>query len=70
MPTDVNDGDFGEVTESLPLLGDVLLVADDDDVFELAEQEVTGPQRHHEVTKTNQRRVGVSEQTDDDVVRE
>lgn len=47
--TYVDDGDFGEVAEALPLLGDVLLVADDDDVLELAEQEVAGSQRHNEV---------------------
>jgi len=39
---DVDDGDFGEVAESFPLLSDVLLVTDYDDVLEFTEQEVAG----------------------------
>jgi len=47
--TDIDDGDLAEVTECLPLLGDVLLVSHDHDVLEFAEEEVAGAQRHDEV---------------------
>jgi len=40
--TDVDNSDLGEVAESLPLLGNVLLITDDHDVLEFTEQEVTG----------------------------
>ena len=35
--TDVDDSDFREVAETLPLLGDVLFVADDNDMLEFTE---------------------------------
>jgi len=65
---DVEDADLGKAAETLPLLADVLLVADDDDVFQFVVVEVAGSQRHDEVAQTDQRRVRVGEQTDDHVV--
>lgn len=68
--TYVDDADLRKVTEALPFLGDVLFVSDEHDVFELAEQEVAGSERHDEVAQTDQRRMCVGEQTDDHVTAE
>ena len=41
-PTHIEDADFGEVTQVSPLFLDVLAVADDDHVLQLAHVEVAG----------------------------
>ena len=66
--TDVEYADTGEVVQTPPLLADVVLVSDDDDVLEFAVLVVAGTQRHDEVAQTDQRRLGLGEQTDHDVV--
>ena len=66
--TDVEDADLGKAAEAFPLFADVLLVADDDDVFELVLLEVAGSERHDEVAQADERRVSVGEEADDHVV--
>jgi len=68
--TDVEDADLGKAAEAFPLLANVLFVANNDDVFELVLVEVAGSERHDEVAKTDQRRVGIGKQTDDHVIAE
>jgi len=53
-PTDVEYADSWEAVKVLPLLTDVVLVPNDDDVFELAVVVVAGPEWHDEVAQTDQ----------------
>ena len=66
--TDVENADLGKGVKRFPLLADVVLVADDDDVLELAEVVVASAQRHDKVAQPDQRRLGLGEQADDHVV--
>lgn len=59
-----------KVCEILPFLLRVFAVANDHHCLELLEIEVAGTKWHHEVAKTNQRRVGISKQTHDDMIGE
>jgi len=53
--TDVEYADVGEAVQGSPLLADVVLVSDDDDVFQLTVLVVAGTQRHDEVAQSNER---------------
>ena len=46
--TYVQDANHGKAADALPLLANVFLVADDDDVLEFFVVEVAGAQRHDE----------------------
>ena len=50
MNTYTEDTDPWKVADALPLLANVVFVADDDDMFELVVLEVAGAQRHDEVS--------------------
>ena len=54
--------------ETFPLLADVVLVSNDDDVLQFAVLVVASTQRHDEVAQSDQRRLGLGEQADYDVV--
>ena len=66
----IQNGDLGQVLQCLPLPLDVLHTAHDHDVLQFVVVEVGGSERHHEVAEANERTVGVSEQTDNDVTVE
>ena len=66
----IQNGDLGQVLQCLPLPPDVLHTAHDHDVLQFVVVEVGGSERHHEVAEANERTVGVSEQTDNDVAVE
>ena len=57
------------MAQILPLLPDVILVGDDDDMSEFVELEIAGSERHDEIPQPDQGRPGVGEQTHDHVVR-
>lgn len=48
------DVNVGEVSDGVPLLADVVRITQDDDVSEVMQMEVTGPQRHDEVHQAHQ----------------
>src|SRR6218665_314953 len=66
--TCVEYADFGEIADTLPLLADVLLVSDDDDVLEFIELEVAGGEWHDEVAQSDDRRMRIGKQADDHVI--
>lgn len=61
------DGDLGEVVESLPLPLQVLQRSHKHNVLQLVVVEVARPQRHDEVAHADQRRLDVSENADNHV---
>ena len=63
-------GDLGKVLQCLPFSSDVLHAAHDHHVLQLVVVEVGGSERHHEVPEADERTVGVSEETDNNVTVE
>jgi len=66
--THIEYADFREAVNGFPFLADIVFVADDDDMFQLVVVVVTGTQWHDEVAQSDERWLGLSEQTDYDVV--
>ena len=61
--THIYNSDLWEVTDVFPLFSDVVFVTHDHHMFQFSKVEVARPQRHHDITQTDQRRCRVCEQT-------
>lgn len=65
--TYIEHWNFGQVLKHFPFASDVVDGADDDHMLQLVVMEVGGPQRHDQIAQSDQRRVRVGKEADDDV---
>ena len=66
----IQNRDFRKVLQCFPFSPDVVDTAHNNYMFQLVVVEVGGSQRHHEVAESDERTVGVCEQTDNHVTIE
>ena len=66
----IQNGNLGKVLQCLPFSSDVLHAAHNHHMLQLVIVEVGGSERHHEVPEADERTVGVSEETDNNVTIE
>ena len=56
---------FGQILEHFPFSSDVVDGADDDHMLELVIVKIRGSERHDQISQSDQRRVGISKETND-----